>query len=136
MLLFSPRWLFLVPGLALAALSLAAFLRLMLGPVTLGGVTFDVNTLILASAGLVAGVQTVLLGMLAKASAAELGIVPPSPLLTRLQQLRPVELGIVCGVGAPAAAASSTCCGRSSAGARRGSASWQPATASGSWCRR
>ena len=28
MLLFSPRWLFLVPGLALATLSLAAFLRL------------------------------------------------------------------------------------------------------------
>ena len=42
--------------------------------------------------------QTVLLGMLAKASAAELGIVPPSPMLTRLQRLRPVELGIGCGV--------------------------------------
>ncbi|MFL5338433.1 MAG: glycosyltransferase family 2 protein [Geminicoccaceae bacterium] len=99
MLLFSPRWLFLVPGLALAALSLLAFLRLTVGPVTLGAVTFDVNTLILASAGLVAGVQTVLLGMLAKAAAVQLGIVPPSPLLTRLQGLRPVELGIGCGVG-------------------------------------
>ena len=98
MLLFSPRWLYLMPGLALAGLSLALFLRLMLGPWTVGGVTFDVNSLILASAGLVAGVQTVLLGMLAKASAVQLGIVPPSPLLSRLQQLRPVELGIGCGL--------------------------------------
>ena len=62
MLLFSPRWLFLIPGLTLALASLAAFLMLLAGPVRLGGVTFDVNTLILASAGLVAGVQTVLLG--------------------------------------------------------------------------
>ena len=98
MLLFSPRWLYLMPGLALAGLSLALFLRLMLGPWTVGGVTFDVNSLILASAGLVAGVQTVLLGMLAKASAVQLGIVPPSPPLSRLQQLRPVELGIGCGL--------------------------------------
>ena len=98
MLLFSPRWLYLMPGLALAGLSLALFLRLMLGPWTVGAVTFDVNSLILASAGLVAGVQTVLLGMLAKASAVQLGIVPPSPPLSRLQQLRPVELGIGCGL--------------------------------------
>ena len=97
MLLFSPRWLFLFPGLALAAVSLAAFLRLMVGPMTLGPVTFDVNTLILSSAGLVAGVQAVLLGMLAKASAVQLGIAPPTPILTRLQGLRPVELGIVSG---------------------------------------
>jgi glycosyltransferase involved in cell wall biosynthesis len=97
MLLFSPRWLFLVPGLSLALVSLAAFLRLMLGPVHVGSVTFDVNTLILASAGLVVGVQTVLLGMLAKAFAVHQGIAPPTPLLTRLQRLRPVELGIVSG---------------------------------------
>lgn len=99
MLLFSPRWLFLIPGLTLALASLAALLLLLAGPVRLGGVTFDVNTLIMASAGLVAGVQTVLLGMLAKAAAVQLGIAPPTPLLTRLQGWRTVELGIVAGFG-------------------------------------
>ena len=97
MLLFSPRWLYLVPGLTLAAISLAVFLRLMIGPVRIGSITFDVSTLILASAGLVVGVQTVLLGMLAKAFAVHQGIAPPTPLLTRLQRLRPIELGIVSG---------------------------------------
>jgi hypothetical protein len=97
MLLFSPRWLFLVPGLAVTLASLAAFLLLLSGPVRVGGVTFDVNTLILASAGLVAGVQTVLMGMLAKAAAVQLGVAPPTPLLTRLQGLRTIELGIGAG---------------------------------------
>ena len=97
MLLFSPRWLFLVPGLTVASLSLLAFLVLLHGPVQVGGVTFDVNTLILASAGLVGGVQIVLLGMLAKAAAVQLGVAPPTPLLTRLQRHRTIELGIAAG---------------------------------------
>jgi Glycosyl transferase family 2 len=97
MLLFSPRWLFLIPGLTLALASLVAFLLLLAGPVRLGSVTFDVNTLIMASAGLVAGVQTVLLGMLAKAAAVQLGIAPATRLLARLQGVRTIELGMVSG---------------------------------------
>ena len=97
MLLFSPRWLFLIPGLTLALASLLLFLRLTAGPLRLGPVVFDLNTLILASAGLVAGVQAVLFGMLAKAFAVQQGIAPPTPLLTRVQRLHPVELGIVGG---------------------------------------
>jgi hypothetical protein len=80
-----------------ALASLVAFLLLLAGPVRVGGVTFDVNTLILASAGIVAGVQTVLLGILAKAAAVQLGVAPPTPLLTRLQGLRTIEVGIVAG---------------------------------------
>jgi glycosyltransferase involved in cell wall biosynthesis len=98
MLLFSPRWLFLIPGSALALASLALFLRLLLGPLRLGTVTFDTNTLLVAAAGLVAGVQAVLFGVLAKAFAVQQGIAPPTPLLTRLQALRPVELGIASGL--------------------------------------
>lgn len=97
MLLFSPRWLFLVPGLSLAGLSLLAFLRLWVGPAQLGPVTFDTNSLILASAGLVAGVQTVLFGVLAKAFAVHQGLVPSSRILARVRRLHPVELGIAVG---------------------------------------
>ena len=99
MLLFSPRHLFLIPGLVLTLLSLAAFLRLWAGPWTLGGVTFDTNTLIVAATGLVAGVQTLLFGMLAKAFVAQQGLVRPNRLLARLRRGRPAELGITAGVG-------------------------------------
>lgn len=97
MLLFSPRWLFLMPGATLAALSLVAFLLLLSGPVPVGGVTFDVSTLILAGSGLVTGIQLVLVGILAKAAAVGLGIAPPTPLLARLQGQGPVELGLLAG---------------------------------------
>jgi hypothetical protein len=98
MLLFSPRWLFLVPGLALAGVSLVLFLLLLLaGPLRVGSVTFDINTLILAGSGLVTGIQTVLVGILAKAAATGLGLVPATPLLTRLQGRRPVEFGLLAG---------------------------------------
>jgi hypothetical protein len=97
MLLFSPRWLFLVPGLALAGVSLLLFLLLLGGPLRLGSVTFDISTLILAGSGLVTGIQTVLIGVLAKAAATGLGLVPPTPLLARLQGRGPVELGLLAG---------------------------------------
>jgi hypothetical protein len=97
MLLFSPRWLFLIPGLALATMSLAAFIALLAGPVRIGALTFDINTLILAGSGLVTGIQIVLVGVLAKAAAVGLGIAQPTPLLARLQGHRPVEFGLAAG---------------------------------------
>ena len=102
MLLFSPRWLFLVPGLTLALVSLAAFLRLMAGPVRLGGVTFDVNTLILASAGLVAGVQTVLLGHARQGRSPSIRASPRRPRCSR---------GCSgCGRSSSASSAAACCC--------------------------
>lgn len=97
MLLFSPRWLFMVPGVALASVSLLLFLLLLAGPLRVGSVTFDINSLILAGSGLVTGIQTVLIGVLAKAAATGLGLVPPTPVLTRLQGRRPVEFGLLGG---------------------------------------
>jgi hypothetical protein len=97
MLLFSPRWLFLIPGLALATMSLVAFLALLVGPVRIGALTFDISTLILAGAGLVTGIQIMLVGVLAKAAAVGLGIARPTPLLARLQGHGPVEFGLAAG---------------------------------------
>ena len=45
MLLFSPRWLFIIPGLVLFLISLLGYAALLVGPQRLGSVTFDVHTL-------------------------------------------------------------------------------------------
>jgi hypothetical protein len=66
---------------------------------TLGDVTFDTNTLIVAATGLLAGVQTLLLGMLAKAFVVQQGLVPPNRLLACLRRWHPAELGIAAAVG-------------------------------------
>src|ERR1700691_1787466 len=44
LLLFSPRWLFFIPGLVLLLLGLIIGVATATGPVTIGGVTFDVDT--------------------------------------------------------------------------------------------
>src|SRR6476661_1212737 len=51
MLLFSPRWLFLYPGIALFGLSLLVGAALETGPKTIGPLGFDVHTLLLAGFG-------------------------------------------------------------------------------------
>lgn len=97
LLLLSPRWLFLVPGLCLALPSLLVFLRLWQAPLALGGLVLDTNTLIVAAAGLTAGVQVSLLGLLARVLAVELGLLPSGRMVERLRRLPAIELGLALG---------------------------------------
>ena len=49
MLLFSPLWLFLLPGLTLMGFSLVAGILLLQGPVWVGHVAFDIHSLLIVS---------------------------------------------------------------------------------------
>ena len=103
MLLFTPRWLFLIPGAVLSLASLLLFLRLAAGPLELAGVRFDTNSLLVAGLGLITGVQMLLFGVLAKLFAVNQGLLPPTALTGWLRRRRLVELGIGSG-GRPGAA--------------------------------
>ncbi|HVB06170.1 MAG TPA: glycosyltransferase family 2 protein [Acidimicrobiales bacterium] len=63
--LYCPRWLFFVPGALLMTIGLTAGIPTALGPVALFGVRFDVDTLAVAAAALIIGVQAVQFGLLA-----------------------------------------------------------------------
>ena len=65
MLLFCPRWLFIIPGAGLSVLSLIAYGLLLRGPVTLGGVEFDIHTLFFVQAALL-GYLSLVLGLAIK----------------------------------------------------------------------
>ena len=73
MLLFSPRWLFLVPGLLTVLVSALVYLRLLAGPWSVGSVTLDVHTLFFAQTGVVLGVLGVLTGFTTRALGAKDG---------------------------------------------------------------
>ncbi|HEV2722568.1 MAG TPA: glycosyltransferase family 2 protein, partial [Thermoanaerobaculia bacterium] len=60
LLLYSPRWLFLYPGFVLMLLGAVVAGWLLPRPRTLGGVTFDVQTLLYAGMAIVIGFQAVL----------------------------------------------------------------------------
>jgi hypothetical protein len=66
MLLYSPRWLFLIPGLALMAFGLFLMLWLLSGPRHVMGVRLDIHTMVLGSLFAVVGYQIVTIGLFAK----------------------------------------------------------------------
>src|SRR6266516_944015 len=79
LLLFSPRWLFFLPGLALLIAGLVIGLLVIPGPFSIGSVTFDVNTLVAASAMVVIGFQSVLVWLFTQVYAGSAGFLPEEP---------------------------------------------------------
>jgi glycosyltransferase involved in cell wall biosynthesis len=96
LLLYSPRWLFLVPGLALVALGLLAF-ALALPGVRIGPARLDAHTLLFGSLGLIVGFQSVLFFLATKAFAIGEGLLPRDPSLSRLLEMVHLEKGLVVG---------------------------------------
>ena len=124
LLIYSPRWLFLYPGLLLMALGAAATLWLLPGPRTVGGVTFDVQTLLFASMTIVIGFQAVLFSVLGKVFAWQEGLLPTGEGFQRLFRYITLEVGLAVGVGTDASRASPDPSTRSCAGASSRSESW------------
>ncbi|MGE5291774.1 MAG: glycosyltransferase family 2 protein [Micromonosporaceae bacterium] len=98
LLLFSPRWLFLIPGLALLAIGLLIGIAVMPGPLAIGSVRFDVNTLVGASAMVVIGFQAVLFALFTKIYASAEGFLPQDRWATRVLRVWSLERGLVTGV--------------------------------------
>ena len=98
MLLLSPRWLFLYPGLALFLLGLVTNLWLLPGLRIVGGIGFDIHTLLYASAAGIIGVQLTLFGILASCTGSCLGILPTSSLTRWLLSRFRLEIGLAIAI--------------------------------------
>ena len=96
-LLFSPRWLFLYPGLGLFLSGLAGMAWLLPQPRPVGAVTLDIHTLFYASLAVVIGSQSVLFWVFAKIYGAREGIVPPDPWFRSVITIFTFEAGLICG---------------------------------------
>jgi glycosyl transferase family 2 len=97
LMLYSPRWLFLIPGLLLMTLGLVGGVALSTGPVRVGDIAFDVDTLVGASAMLVIGFQAVLFALLTKVYAMEEGFLPHDRRVQRVVDSWSLERGLVVG---------------------------------------
>jgi glycosyltransferase involved in cell wall biosynthesis len=98
MLLFSPRWLLLYPGLAMLLAGTGFFTRLMVGPIVVSGVNFDLNTLELASLLIQFGYQMVLLAGFVRIFAYTRGFLPPNHILSRAFSFFTLEKGLLGGL--------------------------------------
>ena len=98
MLIYSPRWLFLVPGLLLSALGVIVSATLSVANVQLGGVQFNVGTLMMACMAVIVGFQLVAFAFYTKVFAIAEGLLPADPKLSRVFKTFTLEKGIVVGL--------------------------------------
>jgi glycosyltransferase involved in cell wall biosynthesis len=98
LLLYSPRWLFLYPGIALFALGLVLSAALLPGPRNVGGVVFDVHTLLFAAMAILIGFQSVVFATFTKIFAISEGLLPEDPRLTRMFRYITLETGLLAGI--------------------------------------
>jgi glycosyltransferase involved in cell wall biosynthesis len=97
LVMYSPRWLFLYPGLAMLFVGLLSGGRLAFGPVRIGTVRFDVDTMLVASGLVIIGFQAVLFGLFTKVFAISEGFLPPDPRIERVCRRVTLETGLAVG---------------------------------------
>ena len=103
-LLYSPRWLFLVPGMVLIVLGIAGY-GIALPGLRFRGIHFDVHTLLFASLAVICGYQSILFAVFTKVFAISEDLLPPDPMLTKAFRVIKLETGLVVGVVAMAVGA-------------------------------
>ena len=95
-MLYSPRWLYLVPGAALMLLGWVGFTLAMPG-YTVFGAKLDAHTLLFSSLFMMLGYQAVLFAILTKGFAISERLLPEDPRLNRFFKVFSLEFGLVLG---------------------------------------
>jgi glycosyltransferase involved in cell wall biosynthesis len=98
MLIYSPRWLFLAPGLLLSALGILLAAALSVNDIRIDGVQLNVGTLMMACMAVVVGFQLVAFAFFTKVFAIAEGLLPEDPKLARVFKIFTLEKGIAAGL--------------------------------------
>ncbi|NEK83382.1 MAG: glycosyltransferase family 2 protein [Pantoea ananatis] len=98
MMLFSPQWLFIIPGLVLMGLSLLVYLTLYSSEITIGSITFGSNTLIYASLGVALGLLSVFFGLFTGIFGAREGLLPATHLSKFIARNSVLEYGCIAAI--------------------------------------
>jgi glycosyltransferase involved in cell wall biosynthesis len=94
-LMFSPRWLFLIPGIALMTIGLLVFGLLLPGTFFIGQVGLDIHTLLFASSLIIVGFDAIAFALLTRVLASSMGFLPSKPMLNRFNERVTLEGGLL-----------------------------------------
>jgi glycosyltransferase involved in cell wall biosynthesis len=97
LLLYSPRWLFLYPGIALFLFGIAVTLWLLPSPRTIGAATFDYHTLLFGAMSILIGFQSINFAVFTKFFAITEHLLPEDPRLNRAFRYVTLETGLILG---------------------------------------
>jgi glycosyltransferase involved in cell wall biosynthesis len=98
LLVYSPRWLFLYPGLAMILAGAGVCAWLLPRPVRVGNVGFDIHTLLYAFVAIVLGFQFIAFATFTKVFAISEGLLPQDPRMNRAFRYFSLEAGLIIGV--------------------------------------
>jgi hypothetical protein len=98
LLLYSPKWLFLYPGLFILAFGVVAGAALLPGPLMIGGVRLDVDTLLYANVCVLVGYQLVVFAVFARIFGMTQGFLPEDPKLRNTLRHVRLETGLLGGL--------------------------------------
>ena len=97
LLLYSPRWLFLNPGIITFIMGLILSLWLLPGPRTVGRWTFDVDTLTYSLGLVLIGAHISVFAVSARVFGTQEGFLPPNPKFERVFKYVNLEVGLLFG---------------------------------------
>ncbi len=97
LLMHSPNWLFRYPGMVLSIIGFVLMVVLIIGPLSVGNVTFDIQTLLYSSAMLLLGVNMMLFSSYTETYARTTGFIPMKE-PKGIMKFFTVEKGIVLGI--------------------------------------
>jgi len=98
LLMYSPRWLFLYPGLAMILAGAAGCAWLLPKSERIGDVGFDIHTLLYAFVAIVLGFQFIAFATFTKVFAISEGLLPKDPRINRAFRYFTLEVGLIAGV--------------------------------------
>ncbi|GAA5128610.1 glycosyltransferase family 2 protein [Luteolibacter yonseiensis] len=98
MLLFSPRWLFLMPGIGITGVGSVGLGTLAFGQMIFGKAVLDVGTMMVCSMFLLVGTQLLWLAVFTREFAVSQGFLPPNRRLRRVLDAISLEWGLVLGI--------------------------------------
>jgi len=97
-LIYSPRWLFFLPGIFFMVLGVLGY-GVVFSGMSIRNVNFDAHTLLFASLSILCGYQSVLFAIFSKTFAINEGLLPQDPKLARFFQLVNLERGLIVAAG-------------------------------------
>lgn len=98
LVLYSPNWLFLIPGMILMFFGVITSTFLLFGPVKIGNINFDIHTLLFTSGFVLIGFQFILFYGLTKVFTVENELLPKSTKYDRLFKFINLERGLILGL--------------------------------------
>jgi Glycosyl transferase family 2 len=97
MLVYTPGWLFMVPGTLMLAVGLVGVVVLARGRLQVGSVAIDIHTLLVMAFLVIVGYQLIVFAVSTRFFATRAGFLPDSPLLEKLYPYVTLEMGAVGG---------------------------------------